>query len=106
MVAEQGLYILLHTNVYSHVSHIQASALVPGGKDRQSQELAEEFINIRERNKLSRKATTNSISSSLWWIRWFYTGVRKGSDGTPASPDGVPGNLAGDNVGISLTRFP
>ena len=34
------------------------------------------------------------------------TGVRKGSDGTPASPDGVPGNLAGDNVGISLKRFP
>ena len=33
------------------------------------------------------------------------TGVRKGSR-TPASPDGVPGNLAGDNVGISLTRFP
>ena len=35
----------------SHVPHIQASALVPGGKDRQSQELAEEFINIRESNK-------------------------------------------------------
>ena len=50
----------------SHVPHIQASALVPGGNDRQSQELAEEFINIRESNKLSRKATINSISSSIW----------------------------------------
>ena len=38
MVAEQGLYILQHTNVYSHVSHIQASTLGPGDNDRQRQE--------------------------------------------------------------------
>jgi hypothetical protein len=71
MVAEQGLYILLHTNVYSHVSHIQASALVPGGKDRQSQELTEEFTSIRERNKLSRIAILPTL----------YQAVYGGSDG-------------------------
>ena len=43
MVAEQGLYILQHTNVYYHVSHIQASALGPGDNDRQRQDQVEEL---------------------------------------------------------------
>ena len=43
MVAEQGLYILQHTNVYFHVSHIQASTLGPGDNDRQRQDQVEEL---------------------------------------------------------------
>ncbi len=43
MVAEQGLYILLHTSVYSHVSHIQASTLGPGDNYQQRQDQVEEL---------------------------------------------------------------
>ena len=77
MVAEQGLYILLHTFVYSHVSHKQHSTPAPGTNNRQRQDQVEEDKQ-HESQQHEQEWEQFWTPTRRWYPkRWFYVNSLK-----------------------------